>query len=135
MAPSRSYSRVGLAIGGTDAGARPAADASSGVRHNHHLALDLIVFITVEIDHIAVLIDALEGHHLAPADFVAAAAADASAALDSDQVFRLPRTPVASCGFLYNDCHDWRQTPESAETRSTWFFSCSRLLSSSLKVS
>ncbi len=58
---------VSLAVGRTNPGAGAATDTSALVIHHHNLLLDLIVFV-VEIDKIALLVDALQHHDVATAN-------------------------------------------------------------------
>lgn len=91
---------MGLAGSWAHTGAGSAADAGARIGHRHDFALEFLIVIIIvagtrEIGQGAILRQALQVHHIAPANLEAAAAADTGLAVDGDEVVRLPAAAVA----------------------------------------
>lgn len=76
---------MSLAVLGTDARTRSAADTAAGIINDHDHATELTIKVVLAItdtEHFACLVDAVGMHDLARADLEAATAADAHRRVD-----------------------------------------------------
>jgi hypothetical protein len=88
---------MALAIGRTDARTCTATHTRPGVVHRHDFAFDLVIFIVVEINQLAVIVYTPQRHHAATANFEATAASDAHSRIDIGEILRIPGTSITGC--------------------------------------
>jgi hypothetical protein len=64
---------------------------------SNYLLLDLIVLVILEIDKLALVVEAFERHHITAANLEAATAANTFLGIDREQIFWLPFAAIAGC--------------------------------------